>query len=98
MDDEAARHGIAAVRRKSPAELSPGWPRLPSKNIAADIARGIALEMLEGTKRYGVADFAQRIDTDETALQAVLDGRAWPNVVMVVRAEEVLGRMVAPRL
>ncbi|MGV3712836.1 hypothetical protein [Pseudolysinimonas sp.] len=87
---------MAGVPRKSPAELTPGWPVEPSEDEVAEVARRIALVVREETERLGVRGLAKRLGVSHAMLVSVSEGRTWPNIGLVVRLERELGRRVWP--
>lgn len=86
------------LRRKSPAELVEDWPRRQSSNVAVEIARQIVLHLHAASERLGADAFAEMLGASEGELRSVVEGRNWPPIVLVNRAEQVLGIRVCPRL
>jgi ribosome-binding protein aMBF1 (putative translation factor) len=84
------------VPRKSPAELTPGWPDSPSADEVAEVARRIALVVRLETERHGLRGLAKLLGVSHAMLVSVSEGRTWPNVALVVRLERVLKRRVWP--
>jgi predicted transcriptional regulator len=86
------------ISRKSPADLVGDWPRRPSPNVAVEIAREIVLHLRAAADQHSVQALAEQLGVSEDTLTSVLDGHAWPPIVLVSRAEQLLGVRLIPRL
>lgn len=82
--------------RKSPAELTPGWPHHKSDDFIAETARQIALVVIEETRDRGLRPLSKLIGANHSTLLNVAEGRTWPSIALVARLEMFLDKPVWP--
>lgn len=77
-------------RRPSPAELVDDWPNGVATNPLAEVARLVAVRVIEAMNGRSLRTVGRLTDVDFTALSDLVNGRSWPNALTIARLERGL--------
>lgn len=83
--------------RRTPRELSPGWPETPSADAVGEVARRFAVNLRAAIDGRSIRAVADQLQLNHTTLLAILDGRTWPDLETIAKIELGLGTAVYPR-
>lgn len=87
---------MSRTTRRSPAELTVGWPACPSEDHAAEIARQFAQNLAAAVGGRSVRSVARDADVDEGTLRRILSGATWPDLRTIALLEQALGGQLYP--
>lgn len=82
--------------RRSPRELTPGWPDAPGDDPVAEVARLLCLNVRSALDGRSVREFARVTGVDRATIGTILAGEAWPDLQTIARLEIALGRPLWP--
>jgi len=82
--------------RRSPSELTPGWPDAHSDDPVAEVARLLCLNVRATLDGRSVRELARLTGVDRATIGTILAGKAWPDLQTVARLEIALGRPLWP--
>jgi hypothetical protein len=73
--------------RPKPRELTSNWPRVPSDDPVAEVARQFAVRLRDALAETSVREASRLTGVDHATLGAVLNGNTWPDLVTIARLE-----------
>lgn len=77
--------------RLPPNQLTPEWPDVESQDPIGEVARQFAINLRTAMGARTLRDVAKLTDVDHTTIQAILQGRSWPDLYTMAKLEFGLG-------
>ena len=76
--------------RPSPRELVEGWPDTRTDDPVGEVARQFALNLRAAIGDRSLRAAAEAAAMDHSTIQAILQGRTWPDLYTVAKLEQGL--------
>jgi len=76
--------------RLSPRDRVADWPNVPSDDPSAEVARLFATRLRSAMGERSLRSAGAETGVDHSTIQAVLQGRAWPDLDTISRLENGL--------
>jgi len=76
--------------RPSPRERVAGWPEVASEDASTEVARRLAIALRAAMGERSLRAAGADTGVDHSTIQAILQGRAWPDLDTIARLENGL--------
>jgi transcriptional regulator with XRE-family HTH domain len=80
----------------SPRERVSDWPDVASDDPSAEVARALAVRLRAAIGERSLRAAGADTGVDHSTIQAILQGRAWPDLDTIARLERGLGADLWP--
>ena len=77
--------------RLSPRERVADWPEVPSEDRSTEVARRFAIALRAAMGERSLRAAGADTGVDHSTIQAILQGRAWPDLDTIARLENGMG-------
>jgi len=85
-----------APKRPRPRDLVARWPEVASEDVAAEVARRIALSLTDAMGARSLREISDITGVDHTTIADVLRGNRWSDIATIARLEGGLGVALWP--
>lgn len=81
---------MSKTLRLAPFELTDTWPTTPSRDVAGEKARLLALNLRSALGSASIRSIAGKAGLDERTLRNILSGAKWPDLRTIALLEAAL--------
>ena len=82
--------------RPAPRDRVADWPEVPSGDPSTEVARRFAIGLRAAMGESSLRAAGAETGVDHSTIQAILQGRAWPDLDTISRLENGLGADLWP--
>ncbi|WP_108250378.1 helix-turn-helix domain-containing protein [Planctomonas deserti] len=84
--------------RTPPLARTESWPNVPSPDPSGEVARRFALNLRSALGAKSLRAAADVTGVDHSTIQAILQGRVWPDLETIAKLERGFGVVLWPGL
>ena len=89
---------MGMVARDKPSSIAPApWPKVPSPDPIAEIARQLAINLRDTIDSQSIRSVALKTGVNHVTILRILAGQVWPDLITIAKLELGLDAYLWPR-